>query len=350
MSITPRPNTDGTTSYLVRVKRHGKRLPGETFKTLAEAEKRERELKSIPQFVGTTETIGSFSERWLDDYPFVKQGPTRGRRRSSKTEKLYRGHLRQLKQDLGELRLHELERPLARSFAVRDPRAAMVARNMYSDALDDGLVQVNPFAQLRLEQPKGRKEYGALSTTQFHDLAETAIAVHGSEYGPVMRGMILFACYVGPRLTEALHLEPRHVDERKVHFPICKFDKPRTVLLLPEAATALRGIPARLHSQYVFTSKLGKQLTVTNHYALWNPVRHTFWAKLSQAERDELVDLDWHSLRHSCGHHFYVTLGFSDEETAAQLGHSDAALVRNLYGHARQGVFERMEQRLWGVG
>ena len=32
--------------------------------------------------------------------------------------------------------------------------------------------------------------------------------------------------------------------------------------------------------------------------------------------------------------------------TAHQLGHSDAALVRGLYGHGRQGVLERMKQRL----
>jgi integrase len=55
---------------------------------------------------------------------------------------------------------------------------------------------------------------------------------------------------------------------------------------------------------------------------------------LPEHRRRAVVDFDWHSLRHFCGWHFYVNLGFSDELTAFQLGHSDAKLVRELYGTA----------------
>ena len=235
--------------------------------------------------------------------------------------------------------------------AVRDPRTAVVARNMFSSALEDGYVQVNPFQGLNLRQPKGRKEHGALTVQQFHDLADLAPLIH-SEIGPMLRAQILFTCYVGPRLTEGLHLQWDEVQrkQQEVRFSVCKFDKPRTVLLLPEAIKALDSMPRRMSSPYVFYPKReatpAKPLTASNHFHLWNPVRHTFWQMISEAERKLLVDLDWHSLRHTAGHHFYVTLGFSDEMTAHQLGHSDAALIRNLYGHGRQGVLERMKQRL----
>jgi hypothetical protein len=40
-----------------------------------------------------------------------------------------------------------------------------------------------------------------------------------------------------------------------------------------------------------------------------------------------MPDLDFHELRHWCGHHFYVTLGFSAEEAGAQLGHKDGRQI-----------------------
>jgi hypothetical protein len=57
-----------------------------------------------------------------------------------------------------------------------------------------------------------------------------------------------------------------------------------------------------------------------------------------------IVDLDWYSLRHFCGWHFYVNLGFSDELTAYQHGHADAKLVRELYGHGRADALERLKR------
>jgi hypothetical protein len=52
--------------------------------------------------------------------------------------------------------------------------------------------------------------------------------------------------------------------------------------------------------------------------------------------------LDFHELRHWCGHHFYVTLGFSAEEAGAQLGHKDGRQIVRTYGHGRQGALQRL--------
>jgi integrase len=130
--------------------------------------------------------------------------------------------------------------------------------------------------------------------------------VHGPEYGPVMRAMILFTGYVGPRLEEGCALQWPWIDfaESEVTFEVAKFDKPRTVLLLEEAADALRSMPRRTAHQRVFSSKRGLPLSKTSHFFIWDKVRGAFWAGLSQRRRRAIVDLDWHSLRHFCGWYF----------------------------------------------
>lgn len=63
-----------------------------------------------------------------------------------------------------------------------------------------------PFANLRLEQSRGRKDLIALTVEQLDELGEAALRVHG-EFGPVFRAMILFSAYVGLRPGELFALE-----------------------------------------------------------------------------------------------------------------------------------------------
>ena len=51
-------------------------------------------------------------------------------------------------------------RRLARQWPTNTAR---VARTMFGDAARDGLIASNPFTQLRLETPKGRKDLDALT-------------------------------------------------------------------------------------------------------------------------------------------------------------------------------------------
>ena len=94
----------------------------------------------------------------------------------------------------------------------------------------------------------------------------------------------------------------------------------------------------------MFRSKRGRPLTKTAHYAIWNPVRAALLASLPDQRKREIVDLDWHSLRHFTGWLFYVHLGYSDELAAYQLGHSDAKLIRHLYGHGKADALERLKR------
>jgi integrase len=241
-----------------------------------------------------------------------------------------------------------VDRVRALSFARSHPTTAVVVRNMFTDSLDAGLIETNPWSRLNIEQSSGRRNHDPLTIDELHRLADLALDVHGPEYGPVMRAMILFTAYVGPRGHECAALEWSWVNlaDSEVTFMVAKFDKPRTVMLLPEAPEALRTMPRRTddHPQ-VFRSKRGLPIRGRSaHYWSWNPVRAAFWATLPEDRRRAIVDLDWHSLRHFTGWLFYVHMGHSDELTAYQLGHSDAKLVRDLYGHGDANALERLKR------
>jgi integrase len=346
MSIVRRVRRDGSTGYLVRVSVGGRRLPAKTFDTFREARRREAELIATRKRPRTAETCDSFAERWPEAFPIVKSGPTRGRRKSERTTRTNRECLKPFVREFKGVPLAEVDRLRAVSFAAAHPRAAVVARGMFQDAVDAGLIDTNPFSRLNHPEKPGRRDHDPLTDEELHRLADLAIAVHGPEYGPVMRAMILFTGYAGSRLEEGCALQWPWIDfaESEVTFEVAKYHKPRTVLLLDEAADALRSMPRRSGHQHVFSSKRGLPLTKTSHFFIWDKVRGAFWAGLSERRRRAIVDLDWHSLRHFCGWYFYVQLGFSDELTAYQLGHSDAKLIRKLYGHGRADALKRLKQ------
>jgi integrase len=327
----------------------GERLPAETFSTRREARRREAELIARRRRRPTSrEACDSFAAQWPDDFPIAKTGPTRGRPKSERTNARNRFALMPFIEHFHGVPLADVSRPDAVQFAAKYPPAAAVARGMFQDAVDVGLIDTNPFSRLNIAEKAGRRDHAPLSVDELQRLADLALDVHGPEYGPVMRSMILFTGYAGPRLEEGCALEWPWVDfaESEVTFNVAKFDKARTVLLLNEAAEALNSMPRRTApDRRVFSAKRGGPINGrTSHYAIWNPVRAAFWAELSEPRRNAIVDLDWHSLRHFCGWYFYVQLGFSDELTAYQLGHADAKLVRDLYGHGKADALERLKR------
>lgn len=349
MSIVRRNRRDGSVGYQVRVSVAGRRLPAETFDTHRESRRREAELVTKRRHASIDETCDHFADRWLQDYPTVKSGPTRGRLRSERTIDSYTERLRPFVDEFSGVPLADVDRLRAVAFARQHPRAAEVARGMFQDAMDTGLIDVNPFSRLNIAGSPGRRYHDPLTVEELHRLADLSIDVHGPEYGPVMRAMILFTGYVGLRIEEGCALEWPWIDfaSSEVSVLKAKFDKPRTVLVLPEAAEALRSMPRRTTDEHpqVFRSKRGRPIaTRSAHYWSWNPVRAAFWATLSEQRRSEVVDLDWHSLRHFCGWHFYVNLDLGDELTAYQLGHADAKLVRDLYGHGKADALERLKR------
>jgi integrase len=337
VSIERREHEDGTVVYLARPHVDGRRLRARTFEREREAKAYLRTMESRRRRASSQLRVREFVPRWLDDYAVAKRGPTRGQRKSERTIRTYRYALAAFLEEYGQLRLDDFDRPLARKIAATyPPSRVIVIRNLFGDAHDDGLVDQNPFADLQLAHSEGRAGREVMPERELHRLADSALPALGPEHGPAWRTAVLFAAYAGPRLESFCALEWPDVDlaGRTVRFRKVKFGRPYTAILLPELADELRWLPRRTDTPAVFRSLRGRPLAKGSHFYAWD--------KLRQAAG--MPALEWHELRHWCGHHFYVTLGFSAEEAGAQLGHKDGREIVDTYGHGRQGALERLHR------
>ena len=123
----------------------GQRWVG-TFKTRREARSAEMEATRRPA-QGPTEDCASFAIRWVDDYA----------RPAAATIRTNRYAIKKFAEDFRGTPLADIDRPAARAWAKRTPQSNVrVVRAMFTDAINDGLHPgPNPFANLRLEQPRG---------------------------------------------------------------------------------------------------------------------------------------------------------------------------------------------------
>jgi integrase len=330
--IVKRGNRYGVSVYDPALKR--KRWVG-TFRTKSEAREAEREASSR-RHVGGRMTCGEFAALWLGDYP----------RAAGATRRTYRYALKAFADEFARLRLSDLDRVTARGWALRHPQSNVrVVRAMFNDAINDGLHPgPNPFANLRLEQSRGRKDLIALTLAELDQLAETALRVHG-EFGPVFRAMVIFSAYVGLRPGELFALERSDVGRDEVQIrqnldgtgtiKAPKNGQERVVVLPPPAREALKDVPSRLDVPWLVVTKRGRQFTKSSLYYYWNPVRAAFGRP----------GMDYYELRHFCATHL-LELGVSHADVAVQLGHTDGgALVMSTYGHpSEEGARERLKR------
>jgi hypothetical protein len=56
-----------------------------------------------------------------------------------------------------------------------------------------------------------------------------------------------------------------------------------------------------------------------------------------------MPDLTFYELRHRCGHHFYVTLGFSADE-GGPTGPQGGSQILHTYGHGAHGALDRLQK------
>jgi integrase len=311
-------------SYGVKIYVGGQQKWIGTFKSRREA--REAELDALRAPVSPRdETCDSFAKRWVDDYP----------RSAAATRRTHRYALRGFIRDFAGVRLSDIDRPTARAWALKQPKANVyVVRAMFGDAVRDGLAPSNPFSNLRLEQSRGRKDLVALTEAELHELAKCALQVHGG-YGPTFRAMIVFAAYVGIRPGELFALEHGDVDLEKSEVRVRrnldatgqmkapKSGRQRTVILPPPAREALLSMPRRVDSPHIFTTTRGRRFSKPALNLYWNPVRAAFGRP----------KMHFYELRHFCATHL-LSLGVSHADVAVQLGHTDGGkLVMSTYGH-----------------
>jgi integrase len=330
--IVKRGKGYGVSVYDASLKR--KRWVG-TFRTLAEAKEAGR-LASRRRGGGRL-TCGEFAQLWLSDYA----------RAAGATRRTYRYGVAAFAEEFARARLADFDRVTARSWALRVPQSNVrVIRAMFNDAINDGLHPgPNPFSNLRLEQPRGRKDLTALTEDELARLADVAFEVHG-EFGQVFRAMIVFSAYVGLRPGELFALERGDVGRDEVTIrqnldgtgtiKAPKNGRGRIVVLPPPAREALAEVPTRLDVPWVFVTPRGRRFSKSSLY-YWNPVRAAFGRP----------GMDFYELRHFCATHL-LELGVSHADVAIQLGHTDGgALVMSTYGHPSEELARERLKRAY---
>lgn len=316
----------------------GKYEHGAIRPTRREAREDEARLLTAPTS-DSRETCESFAGRWVDDYP-------RPRASTNKTNKYA---VTSFAEAFKGVPLREVDRPAARAWALHKGAATVSAvRAMFGDALNDGLIQQNPFTKLGLRQSRGRKDIAVLTAEEVFGLADCALDVHG-EYGQEFRSLVVFAAFVGLRPGELYRLERADIDmqtlevrvERELgrtgEITLPKNGRKRTVILPPPARDALLAVPSHVDG-LVFHSKTGKPLTHNARHYLWNSVRCKFGRPA----------LDFYELRHFAATHL-LELGCSHADVAVQLGHTDGgALVMDVYGHPSEIAARDRLKRAFG--
>jgi integrase len=290
--------------------------PWETKRQGQEAERRYRDRLEARR---TDESCASFADRWLKEWP----------RPEASTQRLYAAAAKRFADHFGPTPLGEIERLSARAWALTVPRnLSRVIGTMYEDARDVGMVEVNPFSNLRLPATEKVATITAPTMDEYGALLEATTILGG--YGREMRAMILFAAWTGVRQGELFALQWGDVTEAEITISRSrkldgslgapKNGQSRTVPLLPPAR-ALDDVPRR-PDPFVFHSVRGHPLLKGTH--AWS------WQKVKAAAR---VETRWHDLRHFCATQL-LELGLSHFDVSIQLGHTDGgALVMERYGH-----------------
>jgi len=147
--------------YAVRTYHVGRQVWVGTYRTLKEA--REAERTALVQKRPTRdETIKDFAERWLRDFKRPRASTNR-----------HNGYMvKPLVSELGHLRLADVTRRQAREWALRHRYSVPVVRAMFNDALNEECVTTNPFANLRLDQSRGRKDLNVISHAELDALGD----------------------------------------------------------------------------------------------------------------------------------------------------------------------------------
>jgi len=302
-------------------------VPGGPWPTKTQAKNAEAHYRDKLRARRTSETCASFAERWVREWP----------RKAHGTRALYEQAAATFAAEFGPTPLGEVERLSARTWALSVPRnMARTVGTMYEDARNVGLVETNPFSNLRLPA-KRTDEIVPPTLEEYRMLLRSCVLAGG--YAAEMRAMVQFAAWTALRAGELHGLQWQDIGEDEIQVRRARKDdgtlglpkngKERPCPFLPPARV-LDQVPRREGSPFVFHTPRGKPLNKSNGYYHWNKVR----APLNlQREEAGLVGVRWHDLRHACAT-WLLEMGMSHFDVSVQLGHEDnGQLVMARYGH-----------------
>jgi integrase len=297
-----------------------------TFDTveLAEAAEADATLTGVP-------TVAQWGRVWLSDYA----------RPAAATRMNHRSAVARITKDLGSRALDDIGRREARQLAQGWPEGTYrVARAMWGDAVRDDIVTINPWTELRMPQPRGRKDLDALTEQEVLGLGAIAMRVHGNGYGIEAAAIVLTLGFVGVRPGELCALRHEDLLLDAAELIVCgsidatgklkspKNGKERVVTVPPSAANALAQIPDSLDGLLFHTSR-GLALNKGNLNYVWRPIANGWHAQGGRK-------ITMYDLRHAAATHF-IERGVISSDVAIQLGHTDGGrLVEQLYGHPKQ--------------
>jgi integrase len=304
-------------------------VPGGPWATKRQAKEAERRYRDQLEARRASETCASFADRWLMEWP----------RPEASTRRQYADAARRFAQHFGQTPLGEVERLSARTWALSVPRnISRVIGTMYEDARNVGLVEHNPFANLRLPLTERTKEVHPPTLEEYRQLLDACAALGG--YEAEFRTMIQLSAWTGIRAGE-LHalrwddigdetIRIRRARKRDGSLGKPKNGRERAVAFLPPARVLDR-IP-RQDDPYVFHSPRGNPLVQGSHFYSWRVVRAASGIPETRGSVG-LPNLRWHDLRHFCATQL-LELGPDHFAVSVQLGHEDGgALVMARYGH-----------------
>lgn len=303
------------------------------------------------------ETVDTFAARWADDYP----------REAGATRLTYKYAAAAIGREFRGVPLRDIDASTARQWANKAPRSTVaVARTMFNDARKDGLIGVNPFAELGLKQSRGRKDIEVPSEAEVYELRDLALREHG-EYGQ-FGAWIVFQAFTLMRPGETAALEWSDIDFEageinltknldalgQIKWP--KNGNPRRIILPGPAREALRTVPRELSTvdlldvrrgerrpfSLVFRGKRGGPLREPKMLSYWHPVRAAFRAKHPASTLK-----DPYELRHF-GATYLLDNGCLAGDVQLQMGHSTERLVQERYGHPNEALKRDRLRRAFG--
>lgn len=304
-------------------------VPDGPWPTKSAAREAERRYRERIESGRTDETCASFGERWLREWP----------RPAESTRRVYSYSIKRFAADFGPTRLDAVERLSARTWALGVPRnISRVVGIMYEDARNVGLVENNPFSNLRLPANERTEEITPPTLDEYRQLLEACTVLGG--YGTEFRAMIQFSAWTGVRAGE-LHalrwddigsesIRVRGARKRDGTIGRPKNGKEREVAFLPPARVLDQ--VGRRADPFVFHSPRGNPLVQGSHHYAWRTVRAASQLPMER-KAAELPNVRWHDLRHFCATQL-LELDLDHFAVSVQLGHEDGgALVMARYGH-----------------
>ena len=295
--------------------------------------------------------LGEYLTRWLDSVSRPRTRPTTHAEYKRLVCHVQKHASRIVLSKLSPMHIEALQSELERTRVGARTRQAIhrVLRNALGDAVRLGLVRVNVAASI--DTPRvPRKEIRVLDGEQTRHLLD--VAVNDSKIG----ALVTLLSTTGLRIGEALALRWLDVDLRtgtiKVNRTLVEIDgkfsfqepkskaSRRKVGIPQETVDALRALRSKIRGvphpeRLVFTDRRCGPLRRSNLIRRdWHPL-----LKLA-----ELPKTGFHILRHSHATQL-LAAGANPRAVADRLGHSQASLVLDVYGHVLPGADRELTDR-----